>query len=92
MLQSRNVLENSNQTTYIPQYVVLISTATNREGSGADFTQLMIQVGLAFFGFPFSELHPFCLSYFPMSSSSSGLSLSITPPDNIVLKCTVKKD
>ena len=92
MLQSRNVLENSNQTTYIPLYVVLWALLQTVKEAALTKTLSMIQVMSTFFGFPVSVHYPIWLSYFSMSSSSSGLSLSIKPADNIVLNCIGKKD
>lgn len=54
MLQSRVVLENSNQTTYIPQYVVLLALLQTEMEAALTKTLSIIQALSAIFGFPFS--------------------------------------
>ena len=54
MLQIRNVLENSNQTTYIPLYVVLWALLQTGKEAALTKTLSMIQEVTTFFGFPVS--------------------------------------
>lgn len=64
MLQIRNVLENSNQTAYIPLYVVLWALLLTVKEAALTKTLSMIQVETTFFGFPVSVHNLFVYLFF----------------------------
>ena len=63
MLQIRNVLENSNQTTYIPLYVVLWALLLTVKEAALTKTLSMIQEVTTIFGFPVSVHNLFVYLY-----------------------------